>query len=285
MARIDIVRLVAGLRHNVAGWRAAGQSVGLVPTMGALHQGHLALVRASQAACDRTIVTIFVNPTQFAPTDDLSRYPRQEAADAALLAELGADLLFAPGVEEIYPPGHATSVSVGGSITAGLDGVHRPGHFTGVATVVSKLLVQAMPDAAFFGEKDWQQLCVIRRMARDLDLPVRIEGVATVREPDGLARSSRNAYLSADQRAVAVALPVSLHQTASHLAAGAPVAATLAAARQRLLDAGFATVDYFSLCDAETLEELTTRPENRPARLFVAARLGSTRLIDNIPVN
>jgi pantoate--beta-alanine ligase len=279
---LRIARTVAELREHVANWRRAGESLGLVPTMGALHEGHVALMREAQARCRRTIVSIFVNPTQFGPHEDFSAYPRAEEADTATLRRVGVDLLFAPSVGEMYPAGFATSVAVGG-LTERACGPHRPGHFTGVATVVTKLLLMALPDAAFFGEKDYQQLQVIRRAARDLDVPVRIEGVATVREADGLALSSRNAYLSPEQRRAAPALARALRGMAARLAA-APneIAEATDEARRALADAGFAPIDYLEVLDAETLQPVERVA--RPARIIAAAHLGRTRLIDNVPV-
>ena len=281
-AGLPVARSVGALRTAIAAWRAEGLRVALVPTMGALHQGHLALVAAALAACERVVVTIFVNPTQFGPNEDFARYPRQEAADAALVVQAGGHLVFAPGGGEMYPEGFRTTVAVGGTLGEVLEAAHRPGHFEGVATVVAKLLLQALPDDAFFGEKDWQQLQVIRRMVADLNLPVRIHGVPTVRESDGLALSSRNAYLSGTERIVAANLPRILQDTATQLAAGATVEPALASARARLLKAGFDSVDYVALADAETLAPL--RRADRPARVLVAARVGRTRLIDNIGI-
>jgi pantoate--beta-alanine ligase len=272
---------VADLRAQVRAWREAGESVGLVPTMGALHAGHLALVEAAGRACWRTIATIFVNPKQFNDQGDLAGYPRDWDGDAALLAKGGVDLLFAPPIEEVYPPGFATEVSVSG-ITDCLCGASRPGHLTGVSTVVAKLLLQALPDAAWFGEKDYQQLLVVRRMVRDLDIPVRIEAVSTVREPDGLALSSRNRNLSAEQRARAPTLYRVLGEMAGRLAEGAAAAQVLADGRATLGRAGFDPIDYLDLRDGETLAALDRAAPN--ARLFGAAWLGPTRLIDNLPV-
>jgi pantoate--beta-alanine ligase len=277
----QIVHTVAELRTAVAGWRAAGERVGLVPTMGALHEGHLTLVRAAQARCRRTIVSIFVNPTQFAPNSDFDRYPRDLAGDVANLATVGANLVFAPGVAEMYPAGFATTVTVAG-LTDFLCGPHRPGHFAGVATVVTKLLTQAGPDAAFFGEKDFQQLQVIRRLARDLDLPVEIVGVPTVREADGLAMSSRNRYLAADERKRATTLYRVLGEAARALAAGAAAVDAIANGKAALVEAGFGPIDYLEVVDAETLQ-----PVPRAAgttRVAAAAWLGRTRLIDNVAV-
>jgi len=279
---LDIVRSVSDLRGKVRGWRAAGETVGLVPTMGALHDGHFSLVEASLTGTDRTCVTLFVNPKQFGEGDDFEVYPRDEATDAQALSARGAHLLFAPGVKDMYPEGFASSVSVPG-IGDVLEGEFRPGFFTGVATVVTKLLLQALPDKAYFGEKDYQQLCVIRRMTADLDIPVEIVGCPIVRESDGLALSSRNAYLSADEREVAPALHQVLQETASRVAGGADPAAAgedgAAALRQR----GFAKVDYISVRDAETLA--VPDGSDRPLRVLGAAWLGRTRLIDNIAID
>ena len=276
---IAVVRSVAALRRVVAGWRQAGQSVALVPTMGALHAGHLALARRAAALADRVIASIFVNPMQFGPNEDFARYPRDEAADAAKLAASRCDLLYAPRLEEIYPANFTTSVSAG-AIADGLCGRFRPGHFAGVATVVVKLLQQSRCDLACFGEKDYQQLQVIRRVARDLDLPVRIEGVVTVREADGLALSSRNAYLSPAERGIAPALHRVLSQTAARIIRGEAVAASAAAGAAALTEAGFTKVDYLEVCDADTLTPLERA--DRPGRVLAAAWLGKTRLIDNV---
>lgn len=279
---METVRSVADLRRCIGEFRKTGARIGLVPTMGALHEGHLALVRAARATCGRTVATLFVNPKQFDRPDDLQRYPRTEADDAAALAAEGCDLLFAPPAEEMYPPGFSTSVTVGG-VTEPLEGTHRPGHFAGVATVVSKLLLQALPDEAFFGEKDYQQLQTIRRMARDLDIPVAIRGVPTVREHDGLALSSRNRQLDAGQRRIAPVLYEVLQEAAGQLADGTTSAApVLDAGVARLTQAGFERVDYLALADAETLQPLERA--DRPARLLAAAWLGPVRLIDNVPV-
>jgi pantoate--beta-alanine ligase len=276
-----VLRRVAELRQALAPWRAQGESIGLVPTMGALHRGHLCLVALAKAECRRAVATIFVNPTQFAANEDLAAYPRDEAGDLALLAGAGTDLVFAPGVEEVYPPGFATTVRVA-RLTEHLCGPHRPGHFEGVATVVTKLLAQSLPDRAYFGEKDFQQLQVIKRLARDLDLPVEIRGGATVREPDGLALSSRNRYLSAEERPRAATLPRLLREAASRLADGRPAEPELETVRSGLREAGFARIDYVSLADASELQLLAKATPG--ARLFAAAWLGRTRLIDNWPV-
>ncbi len=277
----DVVRRVADLRARVSTWREGGESIGLVPTMGALHAGHLSLVQAAKKENGRAIATLFVNPTQFGPKEDLAAYPRDEAADRRLLGEAQCDLLFAPEVSEMYPRGFATTVSVAG-LTEHLCGPHRPGHFAGVATVVAKLLNQAQADRAYFGEKDFQQLQVIRRMARDLDIATAIVGVATVREADGLALSSRNRYLSPQERRQASAFPRLLRQAARNLADGREAAGETEAIRQGLSDAGFRQVDYVTLADRDTLQPLARAGEG--ARLFAAAWLGRTRLIDNWPV-
>jgi pantoate--beta-alanine ligase len=281
MPQFEIVRTVADLRAQVAQYRRSGASVGLVPTMGALHDGHLTLVRSAKLDNARVIATIFINPKQFGPTEDLSRYPRDEAADVALLKEVGADLLFAPDLGEMYPEGFSTSVSVGG-ISQYLEGVSRPQFFNGVATVVAKLLLQAAPDRAYFGEKDFQQLQVVRRMVRDLNIPVAIVAVPTIRESDGLAMSSRNRYLSPAQRKIASALPQVMHDTVAELRGGLMAAPIIAKAKGRLHQAGFDRVDYLELCDEATLQPIPIA--RAPSRLFVAAYVGATRLIDNWPV-
>jgi pantoate--beta-alanine ligase len=281
-AELDIVRSVAALRTRTGEWRRRGETVGLVPTMGALHEGHLALVRRARALCDHAVATIFVNPTQFGPNEDFARYPRDEAADARQLVAGGCELLFAPDVGEMYPPGFSTTITVG-AVAEGLCGPFRPGHFAGVATVVAKLLLQAQPDVACFGEKDYQQLQVIKRMVRDLDLPVRIEGVATVREADGLALSSRNRYLSPDERGRAVTIFRVLSGISEEVGAGRrSIEAALAWGRGELAAAGFAPIDYLAICDAADLTPLTVL--DRPGRVLAAAWLGRTRLIDNLEV-
>ena len=280
---LPIVRSIAALRQVLAGWRDERQSIGLVPTMGALHDGHLALVTAAKQACDRVVATIFVNPKQFDRKDDLESYPRTETEDAQLLAERKADLLFAPPASEVYPSGFSTNVSVT-ALADCLDGVHRPGHFDGVTTVVNKLLMQALPDKAFFGEKDYQQLSIVKRMVVDLDIPVEIVPVATVRQADGLALSSRNKHLTADQRKAAPLLYAALREVAERLAERPDQRAEplLAAGRHRLAQGGFAKVDYLELRAAEDLAPLVSA--TRPARVFAAAWLGNTRLIDNLAV-
>ncbi|MES2442174.1 MAG: pantoate--beta-alanine ligase [Pseudomonadota bacterium] len=277
---MQTIRDLAALRNAVSGFRTAGERVALVPTMGALHAGHMALVDAAKRQADRVVVSIFVNPKQFGPNEDLAQYPRKEMADSAMLSKAGVDLLWLPPVEAMYPAGFATNVSVSG-VSDGLDGAARPGHFDGVATVVAKLFNQVRPDVALFGEKDFQQLAVVRRMAVDLDMGLEVVGVATRRDDDGLALSSRNAYLAPEDRARAVTLPRALGVAERSIAKGGDPDAALAQARESLTAAGFA-VDYVALVDAETLGDPAP---GRPLRLLAAARIGGTRLIDNIPVN
>ena len=278
---MQIIRQLDPLRTALDPIRKNGATIGLVPTMGALHAGHMELVKAAMAQCDKVVVSIFVNPTQFGAGEDLDSYPRQEAADAALLEEAGVELVWAPTVDQVYPDGFATNVSVSG-VSSGLCGGSRPGHFDGVATVVAKLFNQVRPDAAFFGEKDFQQLAVIRRMARDLDFTHDIIGVPTVRDADGLALSSRNAYLTSEQRQQAVALPDVMRGAAEEISSGGDISAVLDEAKAKLLASGFHKVDYFELKHADTLEKMTVFA--RPARLLAAAHIGTTRLIDNIAV-
>jgi pantoate--beta-alanine ligase len=280
---METVRTVAELRARVRAWRGEGARVGLVPTMGALHDGHLELVRLARTRADRVVATIFVNPAQFGPNEDLAAYPRDEAGDATMLEAAGCDLLFAPAVAEMYPEGFATRVRVEG-LTGCLCGPHRPGHFEGVALVVTKLLNQAQADVAVFGEKDWQQLVVIRRLVRDLDIPTGIIGAPTVREADGLAMSSRNRYLAPAERVVARQLNRVLYAAADRIARGAPAGAETAAAVEALMAAGFASVDYVECREAETLAAVEHFDPARPARVFAAARIGRARLIDNVPV-
>jgi pantoate--beta-alanine ligase len=250
--------------------------------MGALHDGHMALVDAARRAANRVVVSIFVNPKQFGANEDLAKYPRKEAADSRMLSGAGVDLLWMPAVELVYPEGFATNVSVSG-VSEVLEGAHRPGHFDGVATVVAKLFNQVQPDLAFFGEKDWQQLAVIRRMTLDLNLPVEIQSVLTQRDDDGLALSSRNAYLMPEERAKAVALPRALGAAGKAIAEGGDVEAALVQARETLAAAGF-EIDYVALADAGTLAPVAAYSADRPLRLLAAARIGATRLIDNIAI-
>jgi len=277
------VRTVAALRAHVGAWRKAGLKVALTPTMGYLHEGHLSLVRLGETRADRVVASLFVNPTQFAPSEDFAAYPRDEARDAALLAGAGCDLLYAPTVEEMYPDGFATTVTVSG-VSEPLEGAMRPTHFAGVATVVAKLLSQCQPDVAIFGEKDYQQLLVIKRLARDLDLPTEILGAPIIRDPDGLALSSRNVYLTAEERAVAPRLNQALRTAAEALRSGARVDAAEAAGRAGLAAAGFNPIDYFEARGADDLRQLGPGPLDAPARLLAAARLGRARLIDNVAV-
>lgn len=276
-----IVRTVQELRREVSDWRSSGFTVGLVPTMGALHAGHFSLVERATKETDRTCVTLFVNPRQFGPNEDFEVYPRDEEADAGALQDRGASLLFAPSIDEMYPEGSATSVSVPG-LGDILEGEFRPGFFTGVATVVSKLLIQSMPHRAYFGEKDYQQLCVIRRMSADLDLPVEMVGCPIVREPDGLALSSRNAYLSEEQRAIAPRLQAALQHVADVAASKGDHVDAARGAAAGLVEAGFASVDYFTVRDASSLEQ--TDDPSADLRVLAAAWLGKTRLIDNVAV-
>ncbi|MFC3076907.1 pantoate--beta-alanine ligase [Phenylobacterium terrae] len=279
---LPTVRTVKDLRAVVSGWKRAGQKVALVPTMGALHEGHLSLVALARRHADHVVASVFVNPTQFGPNEDFARYPRTETRDAELLAGADCDLLFAPGVEEMYAPGFSTTVTVSG-VSEPLDGAARPGHFAGVATVVSKLLIQAAPDVAVFGEKDYQQLQVIRRLVRDLDLPVEIVGAPTARAEDGLALSSRNAYLSQEERQIAPRLHQALAEAARRLREGDSIERVEATGRAALERAGFAPIDYFEVRDAETLARLE-EGSSRDKRILAAAFLGKTRLIDNLGV-
>ena len=276
-----VVRSIADLRATLRKFREAGYKIGLVPTMGALHDGHLALVAAVKARGCKAVATIFVNPKQFSPGEDLATYPRDEAGDLTKLTAAGTDLLFAPMPEEVYPSGFSTAVEVNG-VSEYLCGATRPHFFGGVATVVTKLLMQAMPDMAFFGEKDFQQLQVIRRLARDLDIPVEIIGVPVVREADGLAMSSRNRYLTPEQRLIASHLPVVMRGLAEALRDGKPTEDRIVAAKDRLLAAGFDKIDYLELCDADRIQPIAAA--KAPCRVFVAAFVGRTRLIDNWPV-
>lgn len=282
--RPAIVRTVTGLRGRVHAWRMEGRTVGLVPTMGALHEGHMTLVRAARAECNHVVVSIFVNPTQFGPREDFDSYPRQEEHDLAMLRGAGVEVAFMPTVAEMYGQGFATSVSVSG-LTECLCGRNRPVHFQGVATVVTKLLLQCLPDAAFFGEKDFQQLQVIRRLARDLDIPVAVRGVETVREADNVALSSRNAYLTPEQRKKAPAMVAALRHVAARIGTGVAAADAASEGWKMLEGAGFDRVDYLEVREDETLAPVEDLPDpSRPARVFGAAFLGETRLIDNWPI-
>ena len=278
---MQTIRQLGALRAEIAALRAEGARIALVPTMGALHAGHIALVEAARRAADKVVASIFVNPRQFGPQEDLARYPRREIQDQRMLADAGCALLWLPGVEEMYPAGFASNVSVAG-VSDTLEGASRPGHFDGVATVVAKLFNQVRPDVALFGEKDFQQLAVIRRLVADLDFGIEIIGLPTQRDDDGLALSSRNAYLLGEDRARAVALPRALGVAARAIGRGGDADAALATAREALLAGGFEAVDYIALVDAETLAPSSDR--SRPLRLLAAARIAGTRLIDNLAV-
>ncbi len=279
---MQIIRDLAGLRAARGALRDEGKRLALVPTMGALHAGHMALIEAGRRRADAVAASIFVNPRQFSPSEDLVKYPRRERADLNMLEAAGCDIVWAPPVEVMYPEGFATNVSIA-DVTDVLEGIVRPGHFDGVATVVLKLLNQITPDVALFGEKDWQQLLVIRRLVTDLDLAVEIAGVPIVRDDHGIALSSRNAYLSEEELTAARALPRALGEAAAAIGRGEPVEAVLAAACGRLHEAGFSTIDYVTLRDAGTLAVID-RLGDAPARLLAAARIGAARLLDNLPV-
>jgi pantoate--beta-alanine ligase len=276
-----ILRTVDELRGVVRGWKAAGELVGVVPTMGALHDGHLSLARAAKAECERAIVTIFVNPLQFNNPEDLKKYPRTEAADAALLATVGVDVIFAPSLEEVYPDGFATTVTVTG-VTQPLEGALRPGHFEGVATVVTKLFGMTMADRGYFGQKDWQQLQVVKRLVRDLNIPIWIVGCETIREADGLAMSSRNARLDDEARAKAPVLFAAMTRAVADIRAGQSDRMAIREAAETVRAAGFERVEYIELRDAGTL--MPSDDPGRPRRMLAAAWLGGVRLIDNIAV-
>lgn len=279
---MKIVRTVKVLRKETGVWRQNGEAIALVPTMGALHDGHLSLVKLAKRKADRVAVSIFVNPAQFAPNEDLARYPRDETGDAAKLEATGADLIWAPGVTEMYPEGFSVSVKPG-TASLPLEGTFRPHHFAGVTTVCCKLFHQVAPNVAIFGEKDFQQLAVLRQMVRDLDMPLKLIAAPTRREKDGLALSSRNAYLTADERKIAPTLNAAITEVAAKVAAGKPVAAAVEAAKARVLKAGFSKIDYITVADAETLADLTKR-QTEPMRVLAAVWLGKTRLIDNVAV-
>jgi pantoate--beta-alanine ligase len=276
-----LVRDLDPLRRRIAAWRRENLSVALVPTMGALHKGHLTLMQRGLQLADRVVATIFVNPKQFGPSEDFGAYPRREQSDFQMLGTAGVHVLFAPDVATMYPPGFATNIHIAG-LGDHLDGAHRPGHFDGVATVVAKLLLQAGPDIALFGEKDYQQLTIIKRLQQDLNIPVDIVGVPTVRETDGLAMSSRNAYLTAEERAKAPVLYKAITTAAQSIARGGDIAAALKAATAALAAAGFGRVDYVEARHADTLEPLKTAQD--PGRVLAAAQLGRARLIDNVPI-
>jgi pantoate--beta-alanine ligase len=281
-SRLRVIRTVPALRKVVAPWRKRGQRIALVPTMGALHAGHLALVRAARRRARRVVVSIFVNPTQFAPNEDFASYPRTFESDAAALAELKVDLIWAPSAAVMYPEGFATRITPEGPATVGLEDKFRPHFFGGVATVVGKLAIQSGADFAMFGEKDYQQLKVVTRLMQDLDLPTRIIGVPTVREKDGLALSSRNAYLGESERAAAPTLYRVLKECADKIRDGSLIAQALDEGGAAIERAGF-TLDYLEARHAETLQ-LVASVKDSPIRLLVAARIGRTRLIDNIAV-
>ncbi len=278
---MQIIHRLAPLRERLNLIRKDGKLVALVPTMGALHDGHMTLVAEAKRKADHVVVSIFVNPRQFGANEDLAAYPRPADADAALLSAAGVSLLWMPPVEAMYPTGYATTVSVS-RLGNRLCGANRRGHFDGVATVVAKLFAQIRPEMALFGEKDWQQLAIIRRISADLDLGVDVIGVPTVREPDGLAMSSRNGYLSKAERKAAQALPMAMKEAAATIANGADIAQVRAGVSAQLIAAGFASVDYVTLAGADDLVSMSRL--GRPARLFVAARIGRARLIDNWPV-
>ncbi len=282
MSQVPVVRTTKALRRIVGQWRAAGERVALVPTMGALHAGHLALVTAGRKRATKIVVSIFVNPTQFSPAEDLSKYPRTFVADRRKLGEARADLIFAPTVPVMYPDGFATTVSLAGPALVGLEDAFRPTHFPGVATVVCKLFSQCRPDIAMFGEKDYQQLQVVTHMARDLDLGVTVIGVPTVREADGLAMSSRNRFLSPPERAASRVLHDAMTAAARAIRATGEAETVLATARAAIMQAGFA-LDYLEFRDAATLAP-PLAGSGAPLRLLLAARIGNTRLIDNIVV-
>jgi pantoate--beta-alanine ligase len=277
----DIIRSVSDLRARAGAWKDAGETIGVVPTMGALHDGHLSLARRARAECARVVTTIFVNPKQFNNPEDLKKYPRSEAADAALLATVPVDAIFAPPVEEVYPDGFITTVSLGG-VAQPLEGHMRPGHFDGVATVVTKLFGMSLADKGYFGQKDWQQLQVVLRLTRDLNLPVTVVGCETIRETDGLAMSSRNLRLTAAGRAKAPVLYAAITRAADDIRKGHADRMAIREAAETMRAAGFERVEYIELRDAETL--MPSDDPRRPRRMLAAAWLDGVRLIDNIPV-
>ena len=281
METVNHISTVPELRSIVRAWREEGQTIALLPTMGALHEGHLSLARTGKRRCDRLVTSVFVNPTQFAPQEDFSTYPRTFETDLEKLAAIGCDLVWAPTAEVMYPSGFATKIVPEGA-ALGLETDFRPHFFGGVATVCCKLFTQVLPDIALFGEKDYQQLCVVRQLVRDLDLPMEIVGCETVRETDGLAMSSRNAYLSREERKVAATLHRIISDVAHDFHRGGDPAALCAAAQQNLIDAGFETVDYVAVRDAETLQPVQAGT-HIASRVLAATWLGKTRLIDNVP--
>ena len=280
---LHLIHTIDALRELTQGWRVRGDTIGLVPTMGALHAGHMSLVDIARQRATRCIVTIFVNPAQFSPTEDLTKYPRPLAADIEKVRSAGGDAVFAPAADEMYPPGFCSRISLAGPAGAGLEDAFRPTHFSGVATVVAKLLIQSAPDFAVFGEKDFQQLCVVRQMVRDLNLPVDIIGAPTLRESDGLAMSSRNVFLTPADRQAAPALQQALQAAARVILAGGAVEAALRQARAAIEAAGF-KLDYLELRDAATLAPVVSAPV-KLSRLLVAAGIGAVRLIDNIAIS
>tara|TARA_B100001123_G_scaffold449859_1_gene617169 strand:- start:1759 stop:2628 length:870 start_codon:yes stop_codon:yes gene_type:complete len=279
---LSTVREASGLRETISSWRSANYKIGLVPTMGALHEGHISLIRRSLSETDRTCVTLFVNPRQFGPSEDFSLYPRDELSDVKVLTDVGAHLLFAPEQAEMYPSDFATNVTISG-LGDRLEGEFRPGFLAGVATVVAKLLIQAMPDVAYFGEKDYQQLLVIRQMVADLGIPVAIRAMPTVREADGLALSSRNSYLTPERRELAPILYRTLCKMVEGVVAGKQVKSLEQCAENELLEAGFDRIDYITIRDSQSLEQLNK--VEKPSRALAAVWLGKTRLIDNISIS
>ncbi len=278
---MEVVRTIADLRQRISSWRVEGQTVSLVPTMGALHDGHLSLIKIAQEKCDRVVASIFVNPKQFLPNEDFEKYPRNEDSDIEKLVELGADLLFSPNASEMYRPDASTAVVIS-QLTDCLCATSRPGFFDGVGTVVTKLLIQTLPDIAIFGEKDYQQLLIIKRLARDLDIPTKIIGAPTIREIDGLAVSSRNVYLSPSHRETAPSIFKVLKTTATAIALGDDASLAAKKAHDDLVLAGFSKIEYFEARHSETLEPI--KDTRNPGRLFAAVWLGSTRLIDNLEI-
>lgn len=279
---IKIIRTLRELRAQIWEWRGLGETIGYVPTMGALHDGHLSLIRLSKQTASKTLASIYVNPTQFAPDEDFDSYPRDEASDVRMLEAAGCDMVYIPS-GSLYAPDHSTYMKVKG-VGDGLETDHRPSFFEGVVLVVMKLLNRTAPDYAFFGEKDYQQLTIIRRMVRDMDMPVKIIGGPIARDDHGLALSSRNAYFDADGLAIARQLNKILYGCAAQLASGADITPTLMAAKDAILAAGFDSIDYLELADSRSLEIITAKPFARPARLLVVARCKTIRLLDNCAV-